>query len=517
MVIWGTGNVCNHILKSNPELHCDFFLDNDWDKVHTELYGKMVFHPSQVQNWAELYIIVAVDNYIPIMKQLEEMGLETEQFIWYRDYLFPKSITNIEKEAERFLDFIEKQAELYQGKSIIFSDFLAFDKGVCDYVNKWKKKGLDAVLLSEAYWIGDKFAKEKVNISVHRLPAILSHNQYVKEEVSINDEIVEYVASRKTLKEASQNLRMGYAKMAWGYENYVCYWADRIVRAVIAYWKPKKVIVWNAFYAFHTIIRSVCHEKNVPLQYLEFGHIPGTIQLEELGQMGESYPARFSKEFLNSYVSEKEYVEAENLVKSLCKSKLNRNVQPKNDLLTNVNRKLVKGQPVIVYAGQNDNAAGMQPYTLNTKMYHSPIFESSDDAAIYLACLCEKNNWNYIYKPHPMMMENFKKEKIPSNAIIVNNVDINDLIDGCNIIVTIVSTVSYIALIRNKPVVMLGYTQLKEKGCTYEAFEYEMIEAQLKAALQQGVTDEMKSCFIRHIAQIKKYYKEEERKFHEEI
>ena len=137
------------------------------------------------------------------------------------------------------------------------------------------------------------------------------------------------------------------------------------------------------------------------------------------------------------------------------------------------------------------------------------MFKSSDEAAIYLAELCKKNNWNYIYKPHPMMMECFVEEVIPHNTIFADNVDINDLIDLADVVVTIVSTVSYNALIRKKKVLMLGYTQLKNKECTYEAFEKEQIESELKKAIMKEKQEFMENKFILHVAQISRYYSKE--------
>lgn len=54
--------------------------------------------------------------------------------------------------------------------------------------------------------------------------------------------------------------------------------------------------------------------------------------------------------------------------------------------------------------------------------------------------------------------------KFASGTIIANNVDINKLIDLATVCVTILSQAAYVALIREKPVVMLGYNQLKEKA-----------------------------------------------------
>jgi CDP-glycerol glycerophosphotransferase (TagB/SpsB family) len=171
-----------------------------------------------------------------------------------------------------------------------------------------------------------------------------------------------------------------------------------------------------------------------------------------------------------------------------------------------VKSKLKPGRPVIFYAGQNDFESGLQPYNENSKKYHSPVFSSSAAAALFLAELCDKNQWNFIYKPHPIMkMFDNNSVTLPASAIEVGLIDINDLIDISDLVITILSTVGYISLIRHKPTLMLGYTQLKDKGCTYQAFSLSLIEDEIKNALQHGFSLNQKQAFTKHIAQMLKY------------
>ena len=148
----------------------------------------------------------------------------------------------------------------------------------------------------------------------------------------------------------------------------------------------------------------------------------------------------------------------------------------------------------------------MVPYTEYTARYHSPIFQTSTEAAIYLANLCKKNQWKFIYKPHPYYIHPEQVSCLPSNTIFVEEADINDLIDIADVTVTILSSTNYNALIRYKPVVMLGYNQTRGKGCTYEAFEKDKIEDTIKEALEKGFTQEQQDAFLKHIAQCLKYY-----------
>lgn len=507
VAVWGTGNVCTQIFNENTQMKVDFFIDNDIRKNKKKVFGKKIVHPSWITDWKKIYIIIAIDNYSSVKEYLSQRGLyEQVDFMWYRDWLFPRNVKQILSEAKQFLTWIDTQNK-YNGCKLIFSDFLAFDKGVCDFVNEWNKIEKNMVLLSEALWVS-KERIEKLHITSIKLPAVLAHNQYLKKSLDgeIDEQLISYVRERRYLNEAAVNLRMGYRDMASDYEYIVCYFADRIVRKILKCWTPCKVIIWNAFYALHIIVKEICKEMNICVQYMEFGNIPGTIIVEEIGQMGESWPARFPQKFMRIPVYSSEYTRAEQQIKKLCQSKLNRNVQPYNNLLRDVKKSLKVERPIVFYAGQNDNASGMQPYTEKTKEFHSPMFTSSDEAAVFLASICKKNSWNYIYKPHPMMFRWCEQSILPENTILVDNVDINELIDLSDIVVTVLSTVSYIALIRQKPVVMLGYTQLKSKGCTYEAFRLKDIEKQISAALNNHLTSDMHSKFVNHVVQLEKYY-----------
>lgn len=227
--------------------------------------------------------------------------------------------------------------------------------------------------------------------------------------------------------------------------------------------------------------------------------------------MGESLPAINYAEFFDLKVDEDDIIHAQNVIKYLYENRVTRWQQPMNDVgeIDILKEKLIIGKPVILYAGQNDYESGIRPYGEYARKYHSPVFESSDQAAVYLGKLATKNNWNIIYKPHPAVLRFACRQKeydIPDNVIIVDRIDINDLIDMADVLVTIVSQMGYMSLIRGKSAVMLGYTQLRGKSCTYEAFSQSVIEKVINDAIQFGMTEEQKANFTRHVAQIIKFY-----------
>lgn len=53
---------------------------------------------------------------------------------------------------------------------------------------------------------------------------------------------------------------------------------------------------------------------------------------------------------------------------------------------------------------------------------------------------------------------------------------------------------------------MLGYNQLRGKGCVYEAFQLDQIDYVINSAIKNGFTQEQQEAFRTHIAQMCKYY-----------
>lgn len=389
---------------------------------------------------------------------------------------------------------------------LVIGDMVSFDKGVCNYLNQLSKQ-LNLVLVSETTWISRERTSAKVRFPFYIVPGVLGKNQYVPHKnIKISADMRKMLEKKTYLGWAVSNWKNRFPDMGIGYPEMLAFYAQKYYVQVFDLLAPKCIILWNAFHALHHIIEGLAREKNIPVMYMEFGSLPGTFVLETSGQMGESWPATNYEEFKNLEVSSDEMEEAAKIWSYIKKSKLNRNVQPKNTRISDIQEKLKPGRPVILYAGQNDYESGLYPYTEHTAQYHSPAFHSSDEAAEYLDHLAAKNNWNLIYKPHPIMTWAGCARCITKTAILVDDCDLNDLIDMSDITVTILSQTGYISMIREKPTLMLGYTQLKGKGCTYEAFSKEKIDEVILEALENGLTIQMKENFKKHIAQMLKFY-----------
>lgn len=98
------------------------------------------------------------------------------------------------------------------------------------------------------------------------------------------------------------------------------------------------------------------------------------------------------------------------------------------------------------------------------------------------------------------------EEQLSPNVIRGDGIGINYLIDISDVVVTILSQTAYISLLRMKPTLLLGYMQLKGKGCAFEAYDKSQIEKTIFTAIKEGFDKQKQEAFQKHIAQVLKYY-----------
>ena len=409
-----------------------------------------------------------------------------------------------EREIEKAVREIKK-LKTADNVFLFFGDILNFDKGACGYLSNLSNM-LDPdklFLVSETNRIDHAVSETMMTLPTIVVPRIFIKNVLPKDiQRPRTEKIIEDSESRPYLKNAEDNLCAKFPEAKCDDVTALSLWAYIYFSKMLEILTPNKIILWNKYQPLHVIIDGIAKEKDIPVLYMEFGNIPGTFVLEYEGQMGESLCAKNSEEFKELYVSENELQQADVIAEFLRESKLNRNLQPESKI-EELRKQICGDKPIILYCGQNDFESGMVPYTHDSKINHSPIFESSDSAAEFLSDIASKNDWNLLYKPHPLMTY---LSKIPASATNVAGHDINDLIDMADVVVTMFSQSAYISLIRGKPTVMLGYNQLKGKDCTYEAFHEDEIEDTIKQALSDGRTESMRENFTKHVAQELKYY-----------
>jgi hypothetical protein len=412
-----------------------------------------------------------------------------------------------------FDNFINEMREqpARSGSSAILSCYIStFTKGGNLFFKELNRKFPQTrfVALSQSGRVETKRRIREIEMPVLALPITSFMGAYTpNEDATLLSEEMQLVKTKSYLHDAVCNIKAFRNDMGNNYAEALVYNHYRCAIALLDHFLPAFVIVHNVLYPGNDILRCVAEEKGILTLYFEFGSLPGTFSLEHQGQMGRSWTATRFREFLDLPVAHDELIQAEAVIDFLNTSGLNRNKQTQKDL-SSLFQRMNRDRPVIFFAGENTYDSGLCPYTEASQLYHSPVFQSGDEAVTFLAELALTCNWNLLYKPHPSLVKHkcISAKNMPKNVIIVTDVDINDLIDHSDLTVTILSQCAYISLIRGKATLLLGYTQLKGKGCTYEAFDKESIKDAIEAAFYQGFSKTQQTAFVKHVAQCIKYY-----------
>jgi hypothetical protein len=284
------------------------------------------------------------------------------------------------------------------------------------------------------------------------------------------------------------------------------YEAYRYFNALFEITKPRFLLLWNHYVPVCLPAVISAKEHGIPIVYVENAPIPKTLLFDTTSNFGGSVVAKNPEMFAALPISDVDVSAAEELLCRLREEKTNRYIQVGNPEFIAMKELIDTTRPILLFAGNYDIESGFPKWWDKGGDFVSPMFESTEEALKELAALSEKNGWNLIFKPHPLMTKHEPAFKIPDHVFYLDGGDIYEVFDFCDIVITIASTTSYAALISEKTNVVIGYQLLKGQGCVYEAYRRAEIEPIIKEALRHGFTETMQSAFVKHTAQLLKYY-----------
>ena len=511
IVVWGLGKVGLEFVKEHSETEIEFIIDNDINKCGNDINGIKIVHSKDVVDWNRNFYVIAVLQNSEIVRFLTEKGLvHHKDFVIYDEYVEHYQPEKLIDEIESFLAHIEKKS--YLGKRLVFSHFIYVREGrqMVDFWNFHNEATRDLLLFCDADDAINPIVYKQANFQIELMPKLLRKPGTILEalrDVCITPDIETYVKSKEELNWVCNNLKLTYPEASNDACIYVTFYSDYVIRRIMKYIKPSMTIVFNSFRTWHYIVNHISAEYNVPVKYCEFGPIEGTFQFDDMGLMGETTPCMEWKQFDNAPIKIEDKKSADQIINYMYCTKINRYAQPKGNIKSEILNHFSSQGPLIIYMGQNDYEAGIQPYTLRAKELHSPVFSSSAEAANYLLDICKKAGYNFVYKPHPSMNNVGNKLcECAEDMYIIRNGDINDVIDCADVAITINSTVAYASMIRNKPTILLGYMQLSHHGCCYECYKKDEIVKTIQYALQEKITEKMFNKFIDHVARMVNFY-----------
>ncbi len=268
---------------------------------------------------------------------------------------------------------------------------------------------------------------------------------------------------------------------------------------------PCLCVLWHQFNGFHLLLNELCESEGLPVVYAEYGSLPGTVVFETDGQMAESRVTTESEVFQSLQVGIAETQRAAQYLETVRAEKRSRKPRTSEvDLRPCVEAARTQGRRIVFFAGQNDAQTGMLPRWSERAKRHSPTYADTTDCLRHLVRLAEQNDWQIMFKAHPL--DDSDHAGIESEYLdIVPGADIFDCIEQSDVTVTILSQTAYLALIHERPVVLLGRNQLSGKGCVYEGHGREETLTSIESALERGFTDAQRLERNLHFAQLLTY------------
>ena len=393
-----------------------------------------------------------------------------------------------------------KRADKGGRRILAVSQMAAFDKGSCGY---WKQ--LQALLpgdsflhLSETPALSHAELREKLSGGYHRARwAAFPAGYPLKVTGAVPAEKKQ--SASQVVRDAALNLSLRFPELGEEGALALSLYLEELFSLALDAYKPNLVMMWNAFTASHMILTALAKAREIPVMYMEFGVLPGTMGFDLRGQMGQSTlahegPVTMPQEAL---------AEAARVIDFLAHRRMNRNAQHEGEPGSAVYLPRTD-KPVVTFIGQNDYESGICPYDDTARREHSPWFASSLETLKALAPVCEQLGCLLVYRPHPSMRVN--AADVPENVVLSRGGDLFSLLERSDLTVTLMSQVGYEALLHGRSVLMLGRCQLTGKGCAWERGEGESLQAAVSRALENGYTDDMKQAFRAHVAHVLRDY-----------
>lgn len=415
-----------------------------------------------------------------------------------------------ERAVEQSLEELRQYAETVTKPLVVFcGDYVVFpNEGPRRFIDDLAAlhPENDFLLLSEVSWFTPEETAEKIHIPFHIVPHAIGARYHAETiDIPLSEEELALIENTEALWEASMKARKHNPEVTENFAKYTVLTAYRYYSRVFQILVANRVFIFNNSFYLHQVVDHVVRAAGIRACCWEFGGIPGTLMMDEKGVLGEQYPARQYEQFRKLPVSAEEIRYASEVLIFLKSGRLNRHAEMRSAGVEELLRELKqRGRSVILFAGHYELNSGNYPYTERSKEIFAPVFSSGDKAVGFIGEMARRNGWEVIYKLHPL--DNVSGHGLPDNVYVLKEGNIRELVDFADVTITISSGVSYIAMIRGKPAVILGYMDLRGKGCAYEAYELERVEPVIREALANGMTEHMKEMFAQHVARMNKYY-----------
>jgi len=229
-------------------------------------------------------------------------------------------------------------------------------------------------------------------------------------------------------------------------------------RVTLSILQPDIVIVWNGMADVRGMARTLLEELNVPFFYAEKGMLPESWYIDQLGINARcGLDSRCCRARLDA--DQRQDVLA--YIETVASSGASAWSQPARCRPDSLRRRLgvKEDSPIVFFAGQVDEDVNVTRFSAFTDVAE----------AVRLVVDSVPADVTVVAKPHPKSKSHSKRRLADlsgerRNLIVAEDVNIWDLIDGAELVVSINSTVAFEALLRRKKIILLGDGVLSNVG-----------------------------------------------------
>ncbi len=223
--------------------------------------------------------------------------------------------------------------------------------------------------------------------------------------------------------------------------------------------------------------------------------------------MAESWVATDNDRFLDLEITPEQRTAVRDYLDRVREQRRSRKPQGfRPDVTERMRAVRAEGRPVVFYAGENPYRSGILPSNMPRARRHSPHYRGTEEALDALCAVAAERGWHIVFKPHPQARSPKGPSTDADTLTLAEGANVFECILESDVTTTLVSQVSYLALIQDKPCVLMGRNPLSGKGCVYEVACADSLAPTFEAALAEGLTPAQREAWLRHATQLCVYY-----------
>ncbi len=248
---------------------------------------------------------------------------------------------------------------------------------------------------------------------------------------------------------------------------------------------PSIGIVWGMSHPQSQVLADIFRDKGIPAYAFERGLFADTLMIEPALYHSESCLNQ-DPDIWKEWSNIDEYGSYDKIRRYYLENKPQKYFQTDYTPPDRLRESLRLGDTkTVIFWGQHDIWSGILPRGNSRSHLLSPFFGTSGEALVKLSQLIEKiPGVSLIFKPHPH--DTIDYERIAgASTVIVRDINNHSLFELADVIVAMLTTTQFEALLYEKPIMLLANSQLKGKEIAYEYGSHVTMEKLIAQALNK--------------------------------